>query len=162
MHHQTHSNSIDNLSVYHQQARAKAANPNRDDGSRKHLLGLLSSFTREQEEVRSEEVEELCCYDRMKKLICRSDGDTTVQQQKDLISAIVIEQKINQLEARLHTVKQPVPATSPSPLRPASNHFLRRSSLYMYVQSALKTSKSTVCRSTFLTRRGSRKEATKM
>lgn len=59
--------NIEALSIYNQIHHKK---PTQDkDNNRKHLLGLLSSFTREQEEIRSEEVDDLCCFDRMKKLI---------------------------------------------------------------------------------------------
>lgn len=71
MHHYTKSSNVEALSIYNQQYQSKL---NRTDNSRKHLLGLLSSFTREEQEVRSEEVEDLCCYDRMKKLINRGEN----------------------------------------------------------------------------------------
>lgn len=95
MHHYTKSNNVEALSIYNQQFRNKQQQE--QQGTRKHLLGLLSSFTREEEEVREQEVEDLCCYDRMKKLICKGGEKEEAQLQKDLISSIVIEQKINQL-----------------------------------------------------------------
>lgn len=95
MHQYTKSSNVEALSIYNQLHQNKFAREDQKN-NRKHLLGLLSSFTREEEEVRSEEVEELCCYDRMKKLIYKGETEPS-QQQKDLISTIVIEQKINQL-----------------------------------------------------------------
>ena len=68
----------------------------------------------------------------MKKLICKGgeneDGRQGTQMQKDLISSIVIEQKINQLEAKFNK--------SETKLRPNSHKktadpiFIRRSCMY--------------------------------
>jgi hypothetical protein len=69
MHHYTKSDNVQTLSIYNQNAREQ-----QHPHERKHLLALLSSFTREEEEVRREKVEELCCFDRMKKLISRRDS----------------------------------------------------------------------------------------
>ena len=61
---------------------------------------MLAGFTREDADVKGEEAEELCCFDRMKKLIAKrevsAEGST-----KDQISSIIIEQKINQMECQL-------------------------------------------------------------
>lgn len=48
-HHYTKSSNVEALSIYNQQYQSKL----NKDSSRKHLLGLLSSFTREEQEVRS-------------------------------------------------------------------------------------------------------------
>lgn len=65
----------------------------------------MSSFTRDDIEVKREEVDQLCCFDRMKKLIMGKDGEEE-QGRKDQISAIAIEQKINKLEGKLRNNKQ--------------------------------------------------------
>ena len=56
----------------------------------------MSSFTREDAEVRSEEVEELCCFDRMKKLIAKREVPDHVVE-KDQMSSAIIEQKISRM-----------------------------------------------------------------
>lgn len=131
MHHYTKSSNVEALSIYNQQFRSKKQQE--QEGTRKHLLGLLSSFTREEEEVREQEVEDLCCYDRMKKLICKGaeneEGKQGAQLQKDLISSIVIEQKINQLEAKFN--KSETKLRPNSQKKTADSIFLRRSCMYL-------------------------------
>ena len=100
MHHRayTRSSNVEALSINSHKQREK--NQKGDATSRKHLLGLLASFTREDADVKGEETEELCCFDRMKKLIARREG-TSEAFEKDQISSILVEQKINQMESKL-------------------------------------------------------------
>lgn len=65
----------------------------------------------------------------MKKLINRGDGDQQ-QQQKDLVSAIVIEQKINQMETKFTRSEQKLKTRPIAHKKEESVHFLRRSCMY--------------------------------
>ena len=61
----------------------------------------------------------------MKKLICK--GEAEEQQQKDLISAIVIEQKINQLESKLNKSEQKLRIRPASQKKESTQHFSKKS-----------------------------------
>ena len=95
----TRSSNVEALSIRNHQQREKAHKA--DATSRKHLLGLLASFTRgEDTDIKGEETEELCCFDRMKKLIARREGSPEAFE-KDQVSSVLVEQKINQMESKL-------------------------------------------------------------
>lgn len=66
----------------------------------------------------------------MKKLINRGENEPE-QQQKDLVSAIVIEQKINQMETKFNRSEQRLKTRPITHKKEESVHFLRRSCMYL-------------------------------
>lgn len=63
----------------------------------------MSEYIQDEEEIKLQEVDELCCYDRMKKLLIKNDDtkEERKEQEATLFKAMQIEAKMNQLERDL-------------------------------------------------------------
>ena len=63
----------------------------------------MSEYIQDEEEIKLQEVDELCCYDRMKKLLIKNDDtkEERKEQEATLFKAMQIEAKMNLLERDL-------------------------------------------------------------
>ncbi len=56
-----------------------------NSSSKTHLLGFMSEYIQESSEMKVQEVDELCCYDRMKKLLMRGDDSREERKEQEVV-----------------------------------------------------------------------------